>query len=147
MSSPSNTAAPWHRLPSCREFADVIVSATASPHTVIEAHDLRQIMKRRESRPLVLIDLALPRDIDAACREVRGVTVYDLDDLQRVVDATFVARDAERGAAEAIIGQEVDRFADWLRSRLEPLEEGKVLELFGSERGDDDSEPRRSSSA
>lgn len=141
------SVAPLSELTRHIEIADVVVSATASPHTVVEAADLRQIMKRRESRPLVLIDLALPRDIDPACREVRGATVYDLDDLQHVVDATFVARDSERGAAETIISQEVDRFADWLRRRREPVPAGEVLELFGSQRDDDDSEPRRSTSA
>jgi glutamyl-tRNA reductase len=141
------SVAPLAELSRHIEFADVIVAATASPHTVIEAPDLRQIMKRRESRPLVIIDLALPRDVDPACREIRGVTVYDLDDLQRVVDATFVARDNERGAAETIVSQEVDRFADWLLSRRASDHEGTVLELFGEQRGDDDSKPRRSSSA
>lgn len=124
-------------------LADVVVSATASPHTVIDAPDIRQMMKRRESRPLVLIDLALPRDIDPACHEIRGVTVYDLDDLQRVVDATFVARDNERGAAETIIGEEVDRFRSWLLARRQTTPGGTVLELFG----DDDSESQRTSSA
>jgi glutamyl-tRNA reductase len=129
------------------ERADVILTATASPHIVIEAPDLRPIMKRREQRPLVLIDLALPRDIDPSCHEIRGVTAYDLDDLQRVVDATFTARDSERGAAETIVSQEVDRFASWLATRRQPRPNGEVQELSAAARQDRSGKPQRSSSA
>jgi glutamyl-tRNA reductase len=144
----SGSVAPLSDLQRQVEMADVIVSATASPHTVIEAPDLRAIMKRRESRPLVLIDLALPREIAPDCREIRGVSMHDLDDLQRVVDATFVARDGERNAAEIIVGEEVDRFEFWLSSRRHrSTTGGELLELFGGRGQDDDSKPRRSSSA
>jgi glutamyl-tRNA reductase len=137
------TVAPKSELAHHIELADVIVSATTSPHTVIDADDLSAIMGRRQSRPLVVIDLALPRDIDPDCREIRGVSMYDLDDLQRIVDATFVARDGERGAAENIIEQEVRRFEQWLAGRATPVAAGEVRELFG----DDDGNPRRRSSA
>lgn len=137
------SVAPLQDLKRQIELADVIVSATASPHTVLEAPDLRAIMKRRQSRPLVLIDIALPRDIDPDCREIRGVSMYDLDDLKRVVDATFVARDGERDAAARIVGEEVDRFESWLQNRLNRLHGGELRELFGSE---DDPASTRSSS-
>jgi glutamyl-tRNA reductase len=125
-------------------MADVVVSATASPHTVLEAPDLRAIMKTRQSRPLVLIDIALPRDIDPDCREIRGVSMHDLDDLQRIVDSTFTARDGERAAAARIVDEEVDRFESWLENRHNRLHRGELRELFGSE---DDPASKRSSSA
>jgi glutamyl-tRNA reductase len=136
------TVAPKTELTRQVELADVIVSATTSPHTVIQADELRAIMARRADRPLVMIDLALPRDIDPACREIRGVSMYDLDDLQQIVDATFVARDGERHAAEAVIGQEIERFEQWLERRATPSAGGEVRELFG-----DDASGRRRSSA
>lgn len=129
------TVVPLSELAQQLELADVIFSATTSPHSVIDAAQLSAIMARRESRPLVVIDLALPRDVDPNCREIPGVSMYDLDDLQRIVDATFVARDSERDAAEIVIGQELERFEEWLQRRPASPAGGEVRELFGDDDG------------
>ena len=74
-------------LPARLEQADIVVSSTSSPHPIVEADDLAEVMRVRDGRPLVLIDIAVPRDIEHACGELDGVSVYDMDDLQAVVRA------------------------------------------------------------
>jgi glutamyl-tRNA reductase len=69
------------------------------------------------SRPLLLIDLAVPRDIDPAIGELAGVELHTIDDLQQTVERTRAQRRAELPAAYSILGAEVDRFTDWLRRR------------------------------
>jgi glutamyl-tRNA reductase len=71
-------------------------------------------MRARGGRPLVLIDIAVPRDIEHACGELDGVSVYDMDDLQAVVTRNLSVREAERDRAEAVVEEEIQRFARWL---------------------------------
>jgi glutamyl-tRNA reductase len=93
--------------------ADVVVSSTSSPHPLISADALAEIVRDRD-RPLVLIDIAVPRDIDAACAEIPGVHLYDIDDLQAVVERNLEVREAERAEADALVEAEIQRFARWL---------------------------------
>jgi glutamyl-tRNA reductase len=101
-------------LPDRLQEADIVVSSTASPHALIEADELAVVMVARGHRPLLLIDIAVPRDVEHACAEIEGVTVYDIDDLQRVVARNLEVRAGERSAAEAIVEQELQRFATWM---------------------------------
>jgi glutamyl-tRNA reductase len=101
-------------LPDRLQEADIVVSSTASPHALIEADELAVVMAARGHRPLLLIDIAVPRDVEHACAEIEGVTVYDIDDLQRVVARNLEVRAGERSAAEAIVEQELQRFATWM---------------------------------
>jgi glutamyl-tRNA reductase len=94
--------------------ADIVVSATNSPHHIVERDGLAQVMAARPDRPLLGIDLAVPRDIEPACREVPGVTVYDVDDVQQIVERNTSGREAEARRAEAILESEIDRFERWL---------------------------------
>jgi glutamyl-tRNA reductase len=71
-------------------------------------------MERRRERPLLLIDIAVPRDIDPRCGELAGVSLYDIDDLQEVVGRNISTREGELPRAEAIVEQEIRRFARWL---------------------------------
>jgi glutamyl-tRNA reductase len=73
-------------------------------------------MAEREARPLLLIDIAVPRDIEPGCREVAGVTVYDIDDVQQIVERNAGVREAEATRAERIIEDELDRFQRWVAS-------------------------------
>jgi glutamyl-tRNA reductase len=75
------------------------------------------VMESREGRPLVLVDLAVPRDIDPACREVRGVSLYDVDDVQSLVERNASGREAESRSARAIIESELSRFEHWLAAQ------------------------------
>ena len=103
-----------HELPERLQEADIVVSSTSSPHPIIEAEDLEVVMAAREGRPLLVIDIAVPRDIESAAAQIDGVTVYDIDDLQRVVARNLGVRAAERSAADAIVEQELQRFATWM---------------------------------
>jgi glutamyl-tRNA reductase len=103
-----------HELPERLHEADIVVSSTASPHPIIEAEDLEVVMAARDHRPLLVIDIAVPRDIEPRCADIDGVTVYDIDDLQRVVARNLEVRGGERSAAGAIVEQELQRFATWM---------------------------------
>jgi glutamyl-tRNA reductase len=107
-------------LPGELERADVVVSSTASPHAIIEAEELAEVMEARDSRPLLLVDLAVPRDIDPLCATVDGVTLLDMDALQAQVRGHLGLRRAESVQAEAIVEDEIQSFASWL-GRLEVL--------------------------
>jgi glutamyl-tRNA reductase len=101
-------------LPTRLQEADIVVSSTSSPHPIVEADDLAEVMRARGGRPLVLIDIAVPRDVEHACGELDGVSVYDMDDLQAVVKRNLGVREAERARAEAVVEEEIQRFARWL---------------------------------
>jgi len=103
-------------LPAALERADVVVASTASPHPILGQEELELVMRRRANRPLLLVDIAVPRDIDPACRDVPGVTLYDMDDLQAAVAHTISVREAEALRAESIVEEEISRFAEWLGS-------------------------------
>ncbi len=93
--------------------ADIVVASTSSPHPIIGAEELSAVVAMRD-QPLLLIDMAVPRDIEADCGEIDGVTLYDMDDLQAVVAQNQGVRESERDAAEHVIEEEIDRFARFL---------------------------------
>ena len=102
------------RLPETLEAADIVLASTSSPHPIVGHEELELVMRARERRPLLLIDIAVPRDIDPLCAELEGVTLRDIDDLQAAVAHNLSSRAADVPAAEEIIGQEIGRFAEWL---------------------------------
>src|SRR4051812_23145173 len=101
-------------LPEHLETADIVVSSTSSPHAIVGAGELEVVMRHREGRPLLLVDIAVPRDIEAACGDLDGVTLYDIDDLQAVVARNLEVRSAEAARAEGIVEDEIQRFARWM---------------------------------
>jgi glutamyl-tRNA reductase len=105
---------PFDQLPQVLEEADIVVAATASPHLLLEARELAEVMKTRGGRPMLLIDLAVPRDIDAAASEIAGISLYDIDDLEAVISRNRKVRQAEARKAEGIIEEEIQSFAVWL---------------------------------
>ncbi|MGC1164749.1 MAG: glutamyl-tRNA reductase [Solirubrobacterales bacterium] len=110
------SAVRFEELPEQLTEADIVVSATNSPHHIVERDDLAQVMATRHERPLLAIDIAVPRDIEPACREVAGVSVYDIDDVQTIVERNTSGRESEAKQAEHIIEAELDRFERWLAS-------------------------------
>jgi glutamyl-tRNA reductase len=122
----------FDELPVVLERADMLVAATASPHLLLEAGELAEVMALRGGRPLLLIDLAVPRDIDAACGELDGVSLFDIDDLQAVIARNRRVRQAEARKAEGIIEQEIQHFAAWLGS-LEVLPTVAALRMHATE--------------
>jgi glutamyl-tRNA reductase len=103
-----------HELPERLAEADIVVSSTSSPHPLIGLDELAVVMRERAGAPLLLIDLAVPRDIEPACAELDGVTLYDIDDLQAVVARNRSVREAERVGAEQVVEDEIQRFARWM---------------------------------
>ncbi len=101
-------------LPEQMNAADIVVASTSSPHHVIEHDGLAEVMADRADRPLLLIDLAVPRDIHPACRELAGVSLHDMDDLQALVERNASGREAEARRAEALLRAELARFERWL---------------------------------
>ena len=122
----------FDELPVALERADIVVAATASPHLLLESRELSEVMDARRSRPMLLIDLAVPRDIDAACTEIPGVSLYDIDDLEAVIARNRKVRQAEARKAEGIIEQEIQHFAAWLGS-LEVLPTVSALRAHATE--------------
>lgn len=103
-------------LPAQLNEADIVISATNSPHHLVDRDELAQIMTTRKDRPLFMVDLAVPRDIEPGCRDIEGVTLSDVDDIQKIVERNTSGRQAEARLAERIIEVELDRFERWLAS-------------------------------
>jgi glutamyl-tRNA reductase len=108
------TVSSLHDLPDRLAEADIVVASTSSPHPLIGVDELALVMRERQGAPLLLIDLAVPRDIEPACAELDGVTLYDIDDLQSVVARNRSVREAERVQAEDVVEDEIQRFARWM---------------------------------
>jgi glutamyl-tRNA reductase len=101
-------------LPEQLATADIVLCSTASPHAIVGAEELRTVVARRAGRPLLLIDIAVPRDVDPRCGELPGVTLYDIDDLQSVVERNLSTRESEVPRAQELVEEEIHRFARWL---------------------------------
>lgn len=106
----------FDELPEALLDTDVLVSATSSPHLLIEVEELQQVQAEREERPLLIIDLAVPRDVEAACAGVAGVSLFDIDDLEAVVARNRRVRQSEARRADGIVEEEIQSFATWLGS-------------------------------
>jgi glutamyl-tRNA reductase len=102
------------RLPAQLEAADIVLASTSSPHPIVGVEELDLVMQARGRRPLLLIDIAVPRDIEPACGLLDGVTLRDIDDLQAVLAHNLSSRAADVPRAEEIVAEEIDRFAGWL---------------------------------
>jgi glutamyl-tRNA reductase len=90
--------------------ADIVISSTSCPHTVLSRDEAVFVMRERAQRPLVVVDIAMPRDIDPAVREVHGIFLYDLDDLDKVVQHTAGEREAAAVEAQKIVAEEARGF-------------------------------------
>jgi glutamyl-tRNA reductase len=99
------------------ELADIVISSTGAPSTIISKKMVKGVIKRRRRRPMFFIDIAVPRDIEPGVNDVENVYSYDIDDLEGVVQTNIKTREKEAARAEEIVEQEVTQFRDWLRSR------------------------------
>ena len=96
----------WHHMAE----ADIIISSTSCPHTILSREEAEIMVCGREEQPLVIVDIAMPRDIDPGVRDVEGVFLYDLDDLENVVDHNADEREAAAAAAQKILQFEAQGF-------------------------------------
>jgi glutamyl-tRNA reductase len=133
-------ALPLERIEEELGRADVVVSSTGAPGFVLTRE---QVERARRGRPLLLIDLAVPRDLEPAIHELDGCYLYDIDDLQAVVAETMTARRSEAERAEAIVLEEADEFRAWqasldvvpaiasLRARAEEIRDSELEKARG----------------
>jgi glutamyl-tRNA reductase len=108
----------FDRLYDTADQADIVITSTGAPHAIFRREHGERFMQRRKNRPMFFIDIAVPRDVDAAMSHVDGIFVYDIDDLQQVVEANVSDRGREAERAERLIEDEVARF----RRRIQSLD-------------------------
>jgi glutamyl-tRNA reductase len=122
--------------------ADVVFTTSSAPFTILSRRDMEPIMRDRPARPLCIVDIALPRDVDADVASVPGVCLYDLDDLQHVADENLAERQALVPSVERIIDEELERFwQDYqgrtvaptirkLRERAEQVRQAELARIY-----------------
>ncbi len=108
---------PWDGLASALTTADIIVTATGSQRPILTRADVDTAIGRRRRDPLFIIDVAVPRDVEAAVGEIEQVFLYNVDDLQTIVQENISRRASEIERAEEIVREELARFTAWQRSR------------------------------
>jgi glutamyl-tRNA reductase len=97
--------------------ADIVITSTGAPHFIITRPLAEQVIRNRRNNPVFFIDIAVPRDVDPAVNDIDNAFVYDIDDLQQVIDANMKERMKEAGRAEEIIDREVQAFCTRIQSR------------------------------
>jgi glutamyl-tRNA reductase len=112
-------------LPSALERADLLLTSTGATSMIVESSDVAAIMQSRAGRPLLIVDIALPRDVDPTAAQLDGVTLLDMDDLKAFADAGVRERRREVAAVTSIIDEELDRFTSYSTAR-------EVAPLIGS---------------
>jgi glutamyl-tRNA reductase len=134
---------PLERLEEQLATADVVVSSTSAPGYVLDAPTVERALRARRGRQLLLIDLAVPRDLDPAIHDLDGCYLYDIDDLQAIVAETLAGRRSETERAEAIVAGESEKFREWqasleivpaiasLRARAEEIREAELRKAEG----------------
>lgn len=110
-------AVSFDAIPTLLEQVDIVIASTGSQTALLGVDDVQQAMARRKGIPLFLIDIAVPRDIDPAVHQLDGVFLYNVDDLQSVVESNLEQRRRHIEAARAIVFKEAGRFERWLRQR------------------------------
>jgi glutamyl-tRNA reductase len=135
------------------QHVDIVVASTGSRGHVLSAEQVERAMRKRKGRPIFFVDIAVPRDVDPAVNEIEGCYLYDIDDLERVVEESVAGRREEAVRAEAIVAEEAEGFRAWqlsldvvpaiasLRARAESIRtseleraEGRLGSLSPSER-------------
>ena len=111
-------AVPWEGMITALGSAEIVITATGSPRPIITRTQLEAVQGRRaRSNPLFIIDVAVPRDVDSAVGDIEQVFLYNIDDLQSIVEENLSRRAAEVERAESIVNEEVTKFMAWQRSR------------------------------
>jgi glutamyl-tRNA reductase len=122
----------FDELPAELERADAVICTTSSPHPILDGDEIAAVMEARGGRPLLILDLAVPRDVAPEVRDVPGVSLYNVDDLSAVVRRNRSVRQVEAQHAEGIVEEEIQRFAEWL-GQLEVLPTVGALRARGQE--------------
>jgi glutamyl-tRNA reductase len=107
-------AVPYEEVWGELDGVDIVVTATGAPHRILGVEELRAALPGGPRRPLFVLDIALPRDVDAAVAELDNVFLYDIDDLQQIVGDNLERRRSAIPRAEKIVAEEVERYREWL---------------------------------
>jgi glutamyl-tRNA reductase len=110
-------AAPWDDMNDVLGASDIVITATGAATPILTKARVETLMKPRRNRPLFIIDIALPRDVEAAAAEIEQVFLYNIDDLRATVRENMARRESEVARAEAIVGEELEKFGSWFRAR------------------------------
>ena len=110
-------AVAWSELDAALGTADIVVTATGAAEPVLRRPRVEEAMRPRRNRPVFIIDIAVPRDVEASVGDLDQVFLYDIDDLQTIVKENLARRSGELQRANAIVEEEVGKFATWMKSR------------------------------
>jgi len=99
------------------KMADIILSSTGAPHFILKKEEVEEVIRIRKNRPMFFIDMAVPRDIDPDANQIDNVYVYDIDDLNNVIETNLEERQKEAARAEEIVAGEVRNFFRWLEAQ------------------------------
>ncbi len=110
-------AIPFEHFTDHIDHADIVISSTGAPHFIITRPLAEQVIRNRRNKPVFFIDIAVPRDVDPSVNDIDNAFVYDIDDLQQVIDANMKERMKEAGRAEEIVDREVQAFCTRMQSR------------------------------
>ena len=110
-------AARWEDMDAALSASDIVITATGAATPILTKAHIESVMRPRRGRPLFIIDIAVPRDVEPAAGEIEQVFLYNIDDLQASVRENLARRASEVARAEAIVDEELEKFATWLRSR------------------------------
>jgi glutamyl-tRNA reductase len=113
----NGTAAALEQLAQHLVAADIVITSTGAPHHIITRQMFEPLLKQRRYRPIFIIDLAVPRDVEASVGDLENVYLYNIDDLQQVVSTTQSQRTDAIDSAKAIVTRQVDEFLVWHRTR------------------------------
>ncbi len=96
---------------------DIVITSSGAPHYILRKDDMRRVIEVRRNRPMFVIDIAVPRNVEPSVNDLDHLFLYDIDDIQKVVDSNRVERLKQAEGAEAIISEEVERMISRLRAR------------------------------
>jgi glutamyl-tRNA reductase len=108
---------PWNELDAALGASDIVITATGASAPLLTTRHVEAVMKTRRNMPLFIIDIAMPRDVEAEAGEIEQVFLYNIDDLQATVRENLARRASEVARAEALVAEEVEKFGIWFRSR------------------------------
>jgi glutamyl-tRNA reductase len=135
--------------------ADIVISSTDAPHPILGCREIGPVMNDRTDRPMVVVDISVPRDVDADVADLPGVALFDIDDLERVVEANLNGRRLEAERGEGFVIGAVQGYSAWrrglsaspaiasLRQRAEAIRQAELARLEGQWEGLSDADRQR----
>ncbi len=132
----------FENFPDELERTDIVICSTGAPHFIIKKEDVEDVLHRRKNQPMFFIDISVPRNIDPAVNDIENAYLYDIDDLEGVIESNKREREKEAEKAEAIVQKEVNQFLHWmdtldavptivaLREKAEKIREEEMAKTF-----------------